>query len=75
MTYSFLQSHIQRRHPGEAEIGMCFNVIKKIKRGSLEKCKYSEDVQSMILCSLEEYFLLSIFRWQIPVCVNASVTD
>lgn len=75
MTYSFLQSHIQRRHPGESEIGMYFKFIKRIERGGLEKCKYSEDVQSMILCNLEEKFLLLIFEWQIPVCVNASATD
>lgn len=52
-----------------------FNVFKKIERGSLEKCKYSEDVQSMVLCNFEEKFLLFIFWWQIPVCVNANTTD
>lgn len=75
MTYSFLQSHIQRRHPGESEIGMYLNVIKKMERGGLEKCKYSEDVQSLILCNLEEKLLLFIFAWQIPGCVNASAID
>lgn len=75
MAYSFLQSHIQRRHPGESDIGMYFNVSQKIERGSLEKCKYSEDVQSIVSCNLEEKLLLFIFRWQTPVCVNASATD
>lgn len=47
MNYSFLQSHMQRRHPEESQIGMYFNVIKKIEINSLEKCKYSEDVHAV----------------------------
>ena len=75
MNYSFLQSHMQRRHLEESQIGMYFNVIKKIRINSLEKCKYSEDVQSMLLCNWEEWFSCSIFRWQISICVNASNAD